>query len=230
MSGCDMALEDLSRLEVVFVSWDPHPREPVEGGIRATSVLELAAHVWDAEGFGVLSWRRPDSPLSHCLSMRWFRSHVVVSGMRPQLGQAAVLPLSRPWAGAEAGARLVSRACELRVPLLAASGGGMVAVVVTTFSSRRFQVFLVARACTVVIARLCLVSAGVVGLALGRPMLLVVPASVFSRFRGPVLGCQPVMAPACVASRPGGVQGPGWFCLWALDLVELLLLWPVRDW
>ncbi|MQL82737.1 hypothetical protein Taro_015223, partial [Colocasia esculenta] len=40
---------------------------------------------------------------------------------------------------------------------------------------------------------------GVVGLALGRPVLLVVPASVFSRFRGPILGCQPMMAPACVA-------------------------------
>ncbi|MQL91777.1 hypothetical protein Taro_024396 [Colocasia esculenta] len=47
--------------------------------------------VWDAEGLGVLSWRRPDSPLSHCLSLCWFRSHVVVSGVRPQLGQATVL-------------------------------------------------------------------------------------------------------------------------------------------
>ncbi|MQL75289.1 hypothetical protein Taro_007661 [Colocasia esculenta] len=48
---------------------------------------------------------------------------------------------------------------------------------------------------------------GVVGLALGGPVLLVVPASVFSRFRGPVLRCQLVMAPTCVASRPGGVSG-----------------------
>ncbi|MQM06623.1 hypothetical protein Taro_039448 [Colocasia esculenta] len=82
----------------------------------------------------------------------------------------------------------------------------MVAVVVTAFSSRRFQVFLIARACTAVIAQLCLVSVGVFGLALGRPVLLVVPASVFSQFRGPVLRCQPVMAPACVAPRPGGVS------------------------
>ncbi|MQL84073.1 hypothetical protein Taro_016573 [Colocasia esculenta] len=130
----------------VAVSWqrcqegrDPRPREPVEGVLRATSVLELAVHVWDAEGFGVLSWRRPDSPLSHCLSLRWFRSHVVVSGVRPQFGQAAVLrvlcvsvaALSRPCAGAEAGARLASRVCGLRVPLLAASGSGLVAIVVT---------------------------------------------------------------------------------------------------
>ncbi|MQL91224.1 hypothetical protein Taro_023830 [Colocasia esculenta] len=39
--------------------------------------------------------------------------------------------LSHPYAGAEAGARLASRACGLRVPLLAASGGGLVAIVVT---------------------------------------------------------------------------------------------------
>ncbi|MQL93661.1 hypothetical protein Taro_026315 [Colocasia esculenta] len=208
-----LALEGLSRSKVVSVSWDPHPREPVEGVLRATSVLELAAHVWDAEGFGVLSWRRPDSPLSHCLSLRWFRSHVVVSSVRPQLGQAALLrvlcvsvaALSRPCAGAEAGARLASRA--LRVPLLAASGSGLVAVVVTAFSSRRFPVFLVAIACTAVLAWLCLAPVGVVGLALGRPVLLVVPASVFSRFHGPILGCQPVMAPTCVASRPGGLSG-----------------------
>ncbi|MQL81032.1 hypothetical protein Taro_013494 [Colocasia esculenta] len=185
----------------------PFPGTPILG--------RLLREVWDAEGFGVLSWRRPDSPLSHCLSLRWFRSHVVVSGVRPQLGQAAVLrvlcvsvaALSRPCSGAEVGARLASRACRLRVPLLAASGSVLVAVVVTTFYSQRFQVFLVARACMVVIARLCLVSMGVVGLALGRPMLLVVPASVFSQFRGPILGCQPMMAPACVASRPGGVFG-----------------------
>ncbi|MQM03963.1 hypothetical protein Taro_036750 [Colocasia esculenta] len=29
--------------EVVTVTWDPHPREPIEGVLRATSVLELAA-------------------------------------------------------------------------------------------------------------------------------------------------------------------------------------------
>ncbi|MQL83590.1 hypothetical protein Taro_016085 [Colocasia esculenta] len=86
-----VALEGLSRSEVVSVSWDPHPQEPVEGVLQAMSVLELAAHVWDAEGFGVLSQRRPDSPLSHYLSLCWFRSHVVVLGVRPQLGQAAVL-------------------------------------------------------------------------------------------------------------------------------------------
>ncbi|MQM18047.1 hypothetical protein Taro_051031 [Colocasia esculenta] len=32
-------------------------------------------------------------------------------------------------------------------------------------------------------------------------------SDVFSRFRGPVLGCQSMVAPACVASRPCGVPG-----------------------
>ncbi|MQL74243.1 hypothetical protein Taro_006599 [Colocasia esculenta] len=226
-----LALEGLSRSEVVSVSWDPHPQEPVEGGIRATSVLELAAHVWDAEGFGVHSWRRPDSPLSHCLSLRWFQSHVVVLGMRPQLGHAAVLrvlcvsvaALSRPCAAAEAGARLASRACGLRVPLLAASGGGLVAVVVTVFSSRCFRVFLVALACTAVLAWLCLAPVGVVGLALGRPVLLVIPASVFSQFHGPIPGC----AEHCFRFVPDSIG----FCgSRGCATTLFLLLWPVRDW
>ncbi|MQM05437.1 hypothetical protein Taro_038249 [Colocasia esculenta] len=37
-----------------------------------------------------------------------------------------------PFTRVEVGARLASRACGLRVPLLAASGGGLVAVVVTS--------------------------------------------------------------------------------------------------
>ncbi|MQL75662.1 hypothetical protein Taro_008036 [Colocasia esculenta] len=149
------ALEGLSHLEVVSVSWDPHPREPIEGVLRATnselrgkrglgsddeSFVELSCLGLGRRGVWS-SWRRLDSPLSHCLSLHWFWSHVVVSGVRPQLGQAAVLRelvcfcggSVSPFAGAEAGARLASRACGLLVPLLAASGGGLVAVVVTTF-------------------------------------------------------------------------------------------------
>ncbi|MQL94716.1 hypothetical protein Taro_027372, partial [Colocasia esculenta] len=131
-----------------------------------------------------LSWQpTPDSPLSHCLSLRCFRSHVVVPGVRPQLGQAAVLRelvcfyggSISPFVGVEVEARLASRVRTI--------------------------------ACTEILAWLFLAPAGVVGLALGRPMLLVVPASVFSWFRGPIFGCQPVMALACVASRPGGVSG-----------------------
>ncbi|MQL71445.1 hypothetical protein Taro_003764 [Colocasia esculenta] len=68
-----------------------------------------------------------------------------------------------PFAGVEARARLAIRACGLRVPLLAASGGGLVAVVVTEFSSRRFRVFLVALACTAVLDWMCLAPVGVIG-------------------------------------------------------------------
>ncbi|MQL78180.1 hypothetical protein Taro_010619 [Colocasia esculenta] len=47
---------------------------------------------------------------------------------------------------------------------------------------------------------------GVVGLALCGFVLLVVSASVLSRSRGPVLGCQSMVAPACVVSRPCGMS------------------------
>ncbi|MQM16201.1 hypothetical protein Taro_049155 [Colocasia esculenta] len=159
-----LALEGLSHLEVVSVAWDPHPQEPFEGVLWATSVLELAANLADfraerkmrcAEGCFLFvpdsvgfcgsrvfsSWRGPDSPSSHCLSLRWFRRHVVVLGVGPQLRQPAVLRAFvcfyggsvSLFRGGEAGARLASRGRGWRVPLLAASGGGLVAVVVTTF-------------------------------------------------------------------------------------------------
>ncbi|MQL69769.1 hypothetical protein Taro_002081 [Colocasia esculenta] len=205
------ALEGLSHLEVVSVSWDPHPRELVEGVLQATSVLELAAHT--SRSLEFLTQTRQSFvslPLSALVPEPRSGARREAAAW-PGCGVACVGYFCggsiSPFARAEAGARLVSGGRGQRVPLLAASGRDLVAVVVTAFSSRRFQVFLVARACTAVIAWLCLVSVGVVGLALGRPVLLVVPASVFSWFRGLVLGCQPVMAPACVASRPGGVSG-----------------------
>ncbi|MQM05990.1 hypothetical protein Taro_038808 [Colocasia esculenta] len=205
-----LALKGLSRSEVVSIAWEPRPQEPVEGVLWATSVLELAVDRADSGAEGKTRQSLVSLPLSAFVPEPRSGVRREVAAW-PGCGVACVVcsvaALSRPCTGTEAGARLASRACGLRVPLLVASGGGLVAVVVTAFSSRHFQVFLVARACTVVIARLCLVSVGVVGLALGRPVLLVVPTSVFSRFRGPVLGCQPVMAPACVASRPGGVSG-----------------------
>ncbi|MQL87601.1 hypothetical protein Taro_020151 [Colocasia esculenta] len=134
-----------------------------------------------------------------------------------------------PFARAEAGARLVSGGRGQGVPLLAASGGGLVAVVVTMFSSRPFQVFPVALACTVVIAWPCLVSVGVIGLALCRPVLLVVLALVSSWLRSSVPGCQSVVAPACVVSRPRGVSrvlsgsecGPS--TLWRSEVAVLVL-------
>ncbi|MQL72521.1 hypothetical protein Taro_004859 [Colocasia esculenta] len=92
---------------------------PLHGTPIVVSLLRVAlgyerARAWDTEDGRSSTRCRLVSPLSHCLSLRWFWSHVVVSGMRPQLGQAAVLPvlcvsvaaLSRPCAGVEAGARL----------------------------------------------------------------------------------------------------------------------------
>ncbi|MQL99337.1 hypothetical protein Taro_032063 [Colocasia esculenta] len=87
-----------------------------EGAFRATSVLELAAELADSRAEGKTR-----------------------SGVRPQLGQAAVVhaflwcsvaALSRSSREAETGARLASRGRGWRVPLLAASGDGLVAVVV----------------------------------------------------------------------------------------------------
>jgi len=80
--------------EVVTVTWDPRPREPVEGVLRATSVLELAAtrrtlelrgkrwlgqwrvsHLQSSRGWSGTprtvrssTRRRPASPSSHCLA------------------------------------------------------------------------------------------------------------------------------------------------------------------
>ncbi|MQM22811.1 hypothetical protein Taro_055869, partial [Colocasia esculenta] len=81
-------------VEVVTVAWDPRPREPVEGVLRATSVLELAAtrrtpelrgkrwlgqwrvsHLQSSRGWSGTprivrssTRRRPASPSSHCLA------------------------------------------------------------------------------------------------------------------------------------------------------------------
>ncbi|MQM17988.1 hypothetical protein Taro_050969 [Colocasia esculenta] len=75
-----------------------------------------------------------------------------------------------------------------------------------------------------VLAWLCLAPVGVVGLASGRPMLLVVPASVFSQFCGPILGC----AEHCFRFVPDSVGFYGSRC--SFLFLVFLLLWPVRDW
>ncbi|MQL74184.1 hypothetical protein Taro_006522 [Colocasia esculenta] len=41
-----------TRTQVVSVTWDPHPRKPIEGVLRATSVLELAADRADSGAEG----------------------------------------------------------------------------------------------------------------------------------------------------------------------------------
>ncbi|MQM13041.1 hypothetical protein Taro_045963 [Colocasia esculenta] len=191
-----LELEGLSRSEVVSVAWDPHPREPVEGVLWATSVLELAADWADS---GAEGKTRLASPLSHCLALRWFQSRVGRSGVRPLLGKAAVLhvlcvsmaALSHPSMGAEAGARLACRACGLRVPLLAASGGGLVAAVVTTLPHDTHA------------------SGGF------RFSVLSVPWSrSWVTFRGDI--------GVCGFPTLWHVHGLGWLFLWALDLVETI--------
>ncbi|MQL99876.1 hypothetical protein Taro_032605, partial [Colocasia esculenta] len=138
-------------------SWDPHPREPVEGVLQATSVFELEAVLADSRAVGKTVLVR-----SHCLSRRWFRSHVVVSSVWPQLGQAAVV-------------------------------------------------------------RVCVLYGG----------------SLASLYRG---GCRQESAAGelevwmwhqrvCGSLTSWHVRGPGWFCLWALDLVEVRdsgLTWLLR--
>ncbi|MQL95912.1 hypothetical protein Taro_028575 [Colocasia esculenta] len=105
----DVSLPGCDRIHVTFylrvatgflwpsgfgVCWlqDPHPREPIEGVLRATNVLELAAVLVDsrAEGKTVLVH-------SHCLSRYWFWSHVVVSGVVSQLGRAVVVRAPDCW-------------------------------------------------------------------------------------------------------------------------------------
>ncbi|MQM12720.1 hypothetical protein Taro_045638 [Colocasia esculenta] len=108
----------------------------------AESFIELSCLGRDAEVVEVFSSQRGlDSPLSHCLSLRWFRIHIVVLGVGPQLGQVAVLHAFVCFCGSSvslfcggvAGARLASRGRGRRAPLLAASGCSLVAVVVTVF-------------------------------------------------------------------------------------------------
>ncbi|MQM15267.1 hypothetical protein Taro_048211 [Colocasia esculenta] len=161
-------------LEVATPTWrtlELRGKRGLDSG--AESFVELSCLGRDAEVVEVFSSRCGlNSPLSHCLSLRWFRSHVVVLGVGSQLGQAAVLRafvcfrggFVSLFRGGEAGARLASRGRGRIVLLLVASGGGLVVVAV-------------------------------------------VSASVSSQFRSPVLGCQSVVAPACVASRPRDVSG-----------------------
>ncbi|MQL89479.1 hypothetical protein Taro_022053 [Colocasia esculenta] len=109
--------------------------------------------------------------------------------------------------GVEAGARLASRACGLRVPLLAASGGGLVAVVVTTFPHDVSKCSPIALAGTAVIAWPCLVFRGLRWSGRGQTRASGDSRSVSSRYRSSILGCQSVVAPACMV--PNLVVYPG---------------------
>ncbi|MQL71953.1 hypothetical protein Taro_004308 [Colocasia esculenta] len=168
--------------------------EPVEGVLRATSVLELAANLADSGAEGKMS------PLSHCLSLRWFRSHTVVLGMGPQLGQVAVVVVLWCFCGG-----FVS---------LFRGGGGRSQV-----GEQREWLVCPPLGCQWKWLGCCC-------------LLLVVSASVSSWFRSPVLGCQSVVAPACVASRPRGVSGVwggsacGPLTSWRSEVVVLVVRRP----
>ncbi|MQM22001.1 hypothetical protein Taro_055048 [Colocasia esculenta] len=139
-----LALEGLSRSEVVSISRDPHPREPVEGVLQATSVLKLAAKLADfgAEG-----------------------KTVVDSSVEQE---------------SAAGELEVWTVC----PPLAASGSGLVALIVTAF-------------------------------------LMLLPSAPNCCFRNLFLGAVCGDTDVRSSLTSWRVRGPGWFCLWALDLVEV---------
>ncbi|MQL75496.1 hypothetical protein Taro_007860, partial [Colocasia esculenta] len=131
--------------------------------------------------------------------------------------------LSRPCAGAEAGARLASRACGLWVPLLAASDGGMDCFVLVSAVAVLPQSLSVPR---------CPSLHG--GYSPAVPSFHGHRWSGFGQTRasdGSRFGVLSVpWSRSWVPARDGTgmcgsptwwcVHGPGWFCLWALDLVE----------
>ncbi|MQL89101.1 hypothetical protein Taro_021683, partial [Colocasia esculenta] len=187
----------------------PFPGTPIlgafEGAFEATSMLELAAELVDSGAEGKARFGQQRRVVCRALLVGlgcrgWleFFSAQISQSFYSLPCPALVL---EPCREAEAGARLAGRGHGWRVPLLVASGSGLVAVVVTV----------------------------------------------------PVLGCQSVVALACVVSRPCGVSrvrggsvcGPS--TLWRFEVAmlvvflalqlssvvflfsEFLLLWPVRD-
>ncbi|MQM18824.1 hypothetical protein Taro_051821 [Colocasia esculenta] len=95
------ALEGLFVRQVVTVTWDPQPRTSVRGsslggGCAQVTDLEQKGKtvgieaVWVTEVVEALFWCGPTSP-SHCLTLRWFWSHVGRLGVGPQFGRTAVV-------------------------------------------------------------------------------------------------------------------------------------------
>ncbi|MQL80814.1 hypothetical protein Taro_013266 [Colocasia esculenta] len=223
------ALEGLSRSELVFVAWDPCPCEPLRerSGLRACSSWQPIGQTLELRGKRGLDNGTESFVELSCLGLgRRGRLEFFLAQTRQSLvslPRSTLVPEPRREVR-QAGARLASRACGLRVPLLAASGGGLVVVVVTTLPHD-----------------------------VSKPVLLVVSASVFTRFRS---GVVLLMGP-----RPcGGLRQP--FLWWDVILTcllhgldgcaercfrcvpdsvgfcgsrgsflfsEFLLLWPVRD-
>ncbi|MQM03181.1 hypothetical protein Taro_035955, partial [Colocasia esculenta] len=128
----------------------PAPRVCVRGscfGRRACSSHGLGAEGENGGGSAVSVRCGPASP-SHCLALRWFQSHVGKSGVGPQLGRAAMVVPHSTGEVVGRSQQLVSARGGLCVPLLAACGGGLVALAVTMFHAVSEIGFLVALACT----------------------------------------------------------------------------------
>ncbi|MQM08395.1 hypothetical protein Taro_041252 [Colocasia esculenta] len=110
--------------------------------------------------------------------------------------------LSRSSGEAEVGARLASRGRGRHVPLLAARGSDLVAVVVTTFPSV-IRCPCLHSGCSLAVSSF----RGHYWSGLVWTRAFGVSALVIYRFRSLVLGCQSMVAPACVVSRPRSVSG-----------------------
>ncbi|MQL71646.1 hypothetical protein Taro_003960 [Colocasia esculenta] len=189
-----LALEGLSRSEVVSVAWDPHPREPLRerSGLRVCSSWQPTGQTLELRGKrGLDSGAKLFVELS-CLGL----------GRR---GRLEFIP-------AQTRQSLVSLPCstlvleprrEVKHGAAAWPGCGVVCVVhslaalshssgeVRGESWQAKRVLFVALACTAVIARPCLVFVGVVGLALCGPVLLVVSTRCPLGFIVPFLGASP---------------------------------------
>ncbi|MQM19236.1 hypothetical protein Taro_052236 [Colocasia esculenta] len=179
--------------------------EGVSPGGRRAQVTDL-----EQKGKTALFRCGPASP-SHCLALRWFRSHVGRSGVGPQLGMAmvvvVVLAVTRyPHSTGEVVGKsqwLASERGGLCVPLLAAYGGGLVALVVTKF----LTLFLSESRCPILHGGFILAvssSMGSIGLALW---------AVFSGFRS--AGSVGV---SCVDTPPLGGSACGPSTLWRSEV------------
>ncbi|MQM14160.1 hypothetical protein Taro_047090, partial [Colocasia esculenta] len=146
------ALKGLSRSKVFSISWDPHPRESVEGVSPSYERALVDSLMWWTLWLRGKRWCAEAliCPF-HYLALHWFRSHIGRVGVGLQIGCAAV-----------------------------------------------------------VVVVLCCGS--LASLYRGVTQLL------FSVTRSLV---STVVAPMCSSLTSWSVQGPGWFCLWALNLVEV---------
>ncbi|MQL95468.1 hypothetical protein Taro_028138 [Colocasia esculenta] len=197
-----LALEGLSRSEVVSIAWDPYPREPSRevSGLRVCSSWQPTGRTLKLRGKRGLDSGAESFVELSCLGLgrRGSRSAFLAQTRQSlvSLPLSALVPEPRRGVRREAAAWL---GCGV------ASHGGY-SLAVPSFRGRRWSGLGQTRA-----------SGG------SRFGVLSVP---WSRSWVPARDGTGV----CSFLTWRCVRGPGWFYLWALDLVEFLLLRPVRDW